>query len=310
MNPFMGQLPDVPPVKELWKKEKSQYRVWIILFGISILAILGLMVASIVLTQIGDGKSDIVDKLHQYYSQDFKEPFAKNKAIQDFNWNQTVMPSIMVGMISIGAMLFLTTVIKSYQKQNFAFISSWATFSVGMGAMIGFVQLMRQAWVPHLVTPLNTTGGIMMFTAYILFIVIWLMTSTPLVKIRREFQMSMRIEAIKNDPRYQSTMTNGAAGMQQGPFGMGPMGPLGGQAMGTPQQPQTQQQPNQSAESSTQQPQGVQPVQKSKKDKRKQVLENMTVAELKKVASELSISGRNEMKKAELIEAIMRISED
>jgi len=297
MNPLLGQLPDVPPVKELWKREKSQYRVWIILFGVSILTILSLLITSIVLTQIGSGKEDIINKWYQYYSNEFRDHAAKDNANASFNWNQTVMPSIMVAMVGIGAMLFLTTTIKAYQKQNFAFISNWSTFSVGLGAMVGFVQLMRQIQAPHLVTPVNTVGGIVMLIAYILFIVIWIMASMPLVKIRREFQLSMRIEAIKNDPRYQAAMANPAAGagMQQGPYGMGPI--LGAQ-MATPTQPGTENQTPQPNMNNV----------KTKEDKRREALENMTVAELKKVASKLSISGHKDMRKAELIDAIMRIS--
>ena len=297
MNPLLGQLPDVPPVKELWKREKSQYRVWIILFGVSILTILSLLITSIILTQIGSGKEDIINKWYQYYSNEFRDHAAKDNANASFNWNQTVMPSIMVAMVGIGAMLFLTTTIKAYQKQNFAFISNWSTFSVGLGAMVGFVQLMRQIQAPHLVTPVNTVGGIVMLIAYILFIVIWIMASMPLVKIRREFQLSMRIEAIKNDPRYQAAMANPAAGagMQQGPYGMGPI--MGAQ-MATPTQPGTENQTPQPNMNNV----------KTKEDKRREALENMTVAELKKVASKLSISGHKDMRKAELIDAIMRIS--
>lgn len=298
MNPLLGQLPDVPPVKELWKREKSQYRVWIILFGVSILTILSLLITSIVLTQIGSGKEDIINKWYQYYSNEFRDHAAKDNANASFNWNQTVMPSIMVAMVGIGAMLFLTTTIKAYQKQNFAFISNWSTFSVGLGAMVGFVQLMRQIQAPHLVTPVNTVGGIVMLIAYILFIVIWIMASMPLVKIRREFQLSMRIEAIKNDPRYQAAMANPAAGagMQQGPYGMGPI--MGAQMAATPTQPGTENQTPQPNMNNV----------KTKEDKRREALENMTVAELKKVASKLSISGHKDMRKAELIDAIMRIS--
>jgi len=299
MNPLLGQLPDVPPVKELWKREKSQYRVWIILFGVSILTILSLLITSIILTQIGSGKEDIINKWYQYYSNEFRDHAAKDNANASFNWNQTVMPSIMVAMVGIGAMLFLTTTIKAYQKQNFAFISNWSTFSVGLGAMVGFVQLMRQIQAPHLVTPVNTVGGIVMLIAYILFIVIWIMASMPLVKIRREFQLSMRIEAIKNDPRYQAAMANPAAGagMQQGPYGMGPI--MGAQ-MATPTQPGTENQTPQPNMNNV----------KTKEDKRREALENMTVAELKKVASKLSISGHKDMRKAELIDAIMRISKE
>jgi len=318
MNPFAGQLPNVPSVKELWQNEKQQYRIWIILFGISILSILALILASIILTQMGEGKNAIIQKWVDYFSIDpqLTDIGRLTQAKQKFNWNQTIMPSIMVTMVGVGAMLFLTTTIKSYQNKNFAFISNWSTFSVGMGAMIGFVQLMRQAWAPHLVTPFSTTGGIMMFSAYILFIVIWLLASSPLVKIRRQFQISMRVEAIKNDPRYQQAMANGgmgmqqgpfgAAGMQQGPFGMGAMGGMGGAV--PPQQPvQPQQpQPNQQVQQPQQQ---TQVVEKTPAQKRREALENMTVSELKKVALELSISGHKDMRKSELIEAIMRVSE-
>jgi len=318
MNPFAGQLPNVPSVKELWQNEKQQYRIWIILFGISILSILALILASIILTQMGEGKQDIINAWRKYFKGTGSHSFddINGWAQQKFNWNQTIMPSIMVTMVGVGAMLFLTTTIKSYQNKNFAFISNWSTFSVGMGAMIGFVQLMRQAWAPHLVTPFSTTGGIMMFSAYILFIVIWLLASSPLVKIRRQFQVSMRVEAIKNDPRYQQAMANGGmgmqqgpfggAGMQQGPFGMGAMGGMGGAV--PPQQPMQPQQPQPNQQ--VQQPQQqTQVVEKTPAQKRREALENMTVSELKKVALELSISGHKDMRKSELIEAIMRVSE-
>lgn len=116
-------------------------------------------------------------------------------------------------------------------------------------------------------------------------------------KIKRVFAASARIEQLKNDPNFQAYQQQ----MQQMMGGQAPMGPFGPAV----------QPPVENAPDAQQAPAGVAAAAQQPKVSDEQAkLEAMTLANLKKVAKKLSISGSDKMDKKELIEAILRVSAD
>ena len=319
MNPFaMGNVPDVPTREELWKDEKSKYRIWIVLFSISLLAIFALFLTSVILNALNE--DDIVEEIQKFYlknNQSYYEQYAipANKALSDsegFWKNSMIYGGIKLGLVAVSVVLFFTTLVDSYRHHSFEKISKFASYIVGLSAFIGMWQLTSMLFHTKTDPTLHFDEGVFQFAGYLVPILIWLFVSIPVNKMRREFQVSAAVEKIKADPRYQEMVNAQMNG--ESPFGsmsMGPMGPVSPFA-----QPQTQAPNNQAPKSpfTPQNQQGLDPSayaqarELTPEEKREIELKTMTILELKKVAKQLSISGYQEMSKTELVEAIMRVS--
>jgi len=130
-------------------------------------------------------------------------------------------------------------------------------------------------------------------------IAVYFGASTKVVRIRRQFAISERVEQLQNDPVYQAQMKQMQNMMQNGGMQMGPMGPMS-QPMNQPSQPVMNPQGTQQTNNTINEPL----ISKEEKE-----LKEMTIAQLKQVAKKLSISGTSTMKKAELIKAILRVTD-
>lgn len=319
MNPFaMGNVPDVPTREELWKEEKSKYRIWIVLFSISLIAIFAIFLTSVILNALNE--EGIVKKISTFYLESNKD-YEKlvNPELQSLDdaerfWrNSMIYGGIKLALVAISVFLFFTTLIESYRHHSFEKISKFASYIVGLSALLGAWQLLSMAFHPKLDPTLKFDEGVFQFAGYLVPVVIWIFVSMPVNKMRREFQVSAAVEKIKADPRYQEMVNAQMNG--QSPFGsmsMGPMGPVSPFTQAPPQNQPT----NKDAKSpfTPQNQQGLDPSAFSQareltpEEKREIELKTMTILELKKVAKQLSISGYQEMSKTELVEAIMRVS--
>ena len=108
--------------------------------------------------------------------------------------------------------------------------------------------------------------------------------------------ISERVEAVKNSPQYKAYMEQ-MEQMKNGtvsPSNMGPYGPVA--ATVTPKEKTEEEIKREET--------------KAKIEKRKAELNDMTLVDLKEIAKKLSLSGYSTMKKEELIENIIRITED
>ena len=319
MNPFMngmaqGQVPNMPTTKELWKHEKEKYRHWIILFGIGILVIFALFLTSLILSIVNEASIKEHIRVWGYGKAQFAGIDPKGKIIYDGSdydlavkdwasstWTKEniIYTSIKAGLSGIGVILFVSTTYNAYQKKSFARLSAWASFAIAICALIGVYEIISMAWQEYPKVVFQYPEGIFLFILYIIPIAIWLFVSRPIAKIRRTFLMAERIEAFKNSPQYQQ-MQEQMSQMQNGgninPAAMGPFGPQS--------QPQT-------GPAGTPTAAPTQPVKRelTPKEKRIKELQAMNISNLKEIAKKLSISGYTSMKKAELIDNIVRISE-
>lgn len=306
----MGQLPKVPTTTEMWKDEKTKYRHWIILFGVSILAIFGLLLAGLIVNLVNE--HEIKDSLIKWAEKgninmpsNITAPTEVATYISDWAskyWRSSliIVQSIKLALVFIGVILFISTVYTAYTKKSFSHISKWATTIVGLGALVGVWQLLSLIWGASPV--FSYPQGIYDFILYILPIAVYIFVSQPINKIRRQFAYSERIEQIKNSPQYKQMMEQMEA-MQNGQAGSNPMGPFG---------PMSQPQPTNPMAAAPMAAAPAQPVKKelTPSEKRAKELSNMKVEELKAIAKKLSISGYSAMKKEELIENIIRITEN
>lgn len=156
--------------------------------------------------------------------------------------------------------------------------------------------------------------GIIVFMLYISAILVFLGGSMQVAKIRKAFAISERVEQIKASPQYQAMQAqmnqmqaNGQGPMMNPMGGMGPMGPVS-----TPQ-PETPVQPANAGQTTV--GTNVAPIQPAVKreltplEKQTKKLSAMKVGDLKALAKKLSISGYSTMKKNELVDNIIRITE-
>ena len=322
MNPNMmgmgmapGQVPDVPTTKELWKNEKSQYRHWMILFGIGILAIFALMLVSLILGLInetsikesiakwGMSNQDRITDHPDAIAPTKMQEIAKDFASEYWRTHIVIYTSVKTALVFIAVVLFADTIIKSYKGKTFAKLSQWATFVVGFSAIFGVYELFGLISSKNQVI-FSYGEGIFQFILFIIPPFIWFFISRPVNKIKRTFIISERVEAFKASPQYaqmQEQMNQMQNGQVQ-PGAMGPFGPM-------PQAPVNPGQTQASSQPAAQAPNPAIKKELTPQEKRRKELSAMDLAELKEVAKKLSISGYSTMNKKELIESIIRISE-
>lgn len=302
INPQMG-LPNVPPVKELWKNEKEKYRHWILLFGIGILVIFAMQLTSFILNMISADtiKATLQDRTNDYLGASLTTAQRKTVAAEVFTKTFLVMPIVQFSLVGLGIFYFIVTVFYSYKHHSFAKISQWATMVIGLGTFVAVYQLLQMAISKssRIVLDNDFPGGIFQFINYFLVIGVYFGAAVKVSKIRRQFAISERVERLKNDPMFQQQMEAYKNMMQNGGMSMGPMGPMVNPQATNVNNPQL------AGAKNNQTQQNISKPEVSKEEKE---LNAMSITELKQVAKELSISGYNRMKKTELIKAILRVS--
>ena len=298
MGMQMGQMPELPTIKELWKNEKSKYRQWMILFAIGVAVVFALLLTSAIFNLIG--RADIEKALNKKYNEYYAAgSSALREAIKSIGYTVNVyyigLPMVQAVFVGIGLILFIVTLFESYKEKNFGKISGFSTMIIGAGAFMAFFQLIRLFW-SHGGT-FDNPGGIFQFVNYFLLIGVYFGGSSQVSRIRRTFIMSERIAKIKASPEYQQAQQQAQAMMNgQAPTNpiANPYGPAGvGTPMGSPK-----------VNATGEVVKSVEP----EISKERQELEKMSVSNLKKVAKKLSISGYSTMKKPELIKSILRVT--
>lgn len=291
------QLPNVPPVKELWKDEKTKYRHWMILFGFGLLAIFALLLTSTIMnaTSVESLRQTDRDYANANYAGDKLKDYLSGVE-RKITLTYIVFPSIQASIIAIAAAIFFLSLPSVYKEKSFARLSGFPTLMVGIGAIFSLFTLIRMLWTGG-GAMFDSPGGIFQFILYFIVLFSYLFGSMQVSKIRRVFALSERVAKIKASPMYQQAqqqaqaMNAGQAGPINSPYGPA----MSGTATAT----------GSTAAQSQQNPEAVQQPVVSKE---KAALQKMKVADLKKVAIKLSISGSATMKKPELIENILRVS--
>ncbi len=289
MNQGMFSPQNVPTPQELWKNEKSKYRVWIILFGLSIFGILALSLVGLILN--ASNKTEVIQNLINWgNSPSSTLRFAKgvDADIAIDNWanrfyrnDLIITPSLKVTVLFIGFVLYISTIIDCYRKKTFSVISKWSTFVIGLGAIIGVYQLFNIYYG----TPIFSYAyGIYNFIGYIAPILVFIFVSVPINRIRNQFLISERVTKLKNSPEFKNLQEQ----MKSGQTPISPLSPFINPSF------------NQTQSSNEQN--------KIDKNSNLEKLKKLKIVELKAIAKKLSISGYNTMKKEELIDSILRVS--
>ena len=303
---MLNNLNNIPPVEELWKNEKSKYRVWILLFGIGIFLIFSLLLSSFIL--------DLVDRpsIQQKLIDSNESIGNMQQAWSVFMPRFLILPIAQISILIFGLVYYITSIYNSYKMKTFARISLISTSIVSIGALLSLYNLITTFVIPrggNLGERFSTPGELFRFINYFIVIFVWISTVGQVVRIRNSFLISERAEKLKNDPRYQAFLNGNFQQQPNSGFGF----PFG-----------FNQNPNQGFNNNTEQgaanknPENSNASQGGKnnevkakvseKSANEDKLSKMTLIQLKEVAKKLSISGYEKMNKKTLIETILRVS--
>lgn len=290
----MGQMPNVPSQEELWKNEKSKYRQWIILFGISLLIIFVIYFIGFILNVVysEENKANVADFLLDNSNGKMTLSEAQNTADNYVLYQLQILPGLISVMLLAALGIYLLGVFNSYKAKSFVKLYVYPTFIIGFGALIGAYQVISQFIYGSL--DFQTKGGIYHFISTILFPIVWFVVSRPVSRIRGTFYMSKRINELKNSPEYlqmQRQLNEALKGSQGMPLGM--FGPM----------------PTASSDTAVinADDQATALIEQKIAEEQSK-LEQMSITDLKAVATKLSISGAESMSKTELINNILRVS--
>ena len=324
MNPnMMGMqgIPDVPTTQELWKNEKDKYRLWIVLFAVTLTFITVLAIVTFILSMINsdrvesDIRATLIRKVPKELRPGPQSDWLNAKTHGMLLQNFKIFPGVVGGLLLVGLAMYAITLIESYKRKSFSKISKWTTFVIGIEAIYGIYMLVDMVFRDNFIFFEIKPEGIILFMLYVLSVLSFLGGSFQVSKIRKQFAISERVEQIKASPQYQAMkaqmdqmQANGQGPMMNPMSGMGPMGPVS-----TPQpQPSQPIKPMNAGQTTMgNKPTPVQPAVKRELtplEKQIKKLSGMRMDDLKSLAKKLSISGYSIMKKNELVDNIIRIT--
>ena len=298
----MGNLPNIPTTKELWKNEKSKYRHWIILFSVAILSLLTLSVVSLFLN--GFLFKDSIDFIFQKYSSEENSP-SRSEVSSRLFVNILLIIAIQVLAFFIGAIMFFKGIFDSYKSKSFERLSSIPSLFMGVTLFIAFLRVFLVFGdSPFRSFYVSQSQGILYFVLQVCIIVVFFSISIQVNRIRRLFTLSSRIEEFKKSPQYQM-MQKQSEYMQSATNNPNNFN----QKNSSPYAPPAAAVALSQSENNNQIKDEEKPENKIL-SKEEQKLNKMKINSLKKVASKLFISGFEEMNKQELIKAILRVTQN
>lgn len=271
-------------VSELWEDEKK-YRWWIIGFAVSLFILFVLHLSLFISAFIFE--TDLINHFTQNKPADDKpyDPYL------DFRMLLVNLGGLTFAML-ICLSLFSYSVFKCYKLKTFEKLDSISSFFLGLQVFFTFFSLIQTfIYGANFSVVSGSTIMLLSFILKFLLIPVWLLLSREVKKIKRIFFMAKRQEEIKAfyEANGQVGMNPNAQFQQQSPFGF-------------PFQKNQQQANNQNN------PIEITP-DVEKKTERFTKLQLMTTGQLRKLADKLSISGNKEMKKPELINTIIMVSQ-
>ena len=279
-NPNMAK---VPTIKELWEKERSEHRPWMILFGIGLLVVLALMIASLIVALVS--KSEIISSQEDYYRQtdsSLSEIGVEQKAYKYFLM-KVIFPSVASLLISISLILYAHSLYVSYKSKSFEHISGLPLTVMTIGFFYSSVQIITD--LISFSGSTSGTSGILSFISPYVFVAIYIFVGSKVSKIRNEFKRSSFVE---KNPQMFGNVQQGMSPMPNNPF-------------------------VNTRNAQFNKPVNIQEnevVAPTQEQERLEKLKAMSKNQLEILAKKLSISGFETMNKDSLIQTIIRISKN
>lgn len=267
---------DIKKVSELWDEEKK-YRWWIIGFAISLVVLFAINLAFVIMAYI------LKPNLINYFMTLFTENKQAN-ALREFD-GLVVTSITMTVALFLSCFAFIYSVYNCYKAKSFEKLDSLSSMFIGFQtfySVFGLFQLIFRNSIYF-----GNTFMIFYFFLPFLSIPVWLLLSRQVRKIKRSFFIAKRQEEIS--AFYAANQGQMGANSYQSPFGF----------------PFPQKNPDYANHAHV----VDDSAEIQKKDPKFSKLQLMSVSQLRKIADKLSISGNKEMKKPELIKAIISVSQ-
>ncbi len=279
MFPGVANSTEFKKVSELWENEKK-YRVWIISFIVSLFVLFSLYLSVTIIC---------------YVYSDFMITYFIKIKIKDpkiFFRQNTIILIFMTIFLFLSLIYFTYSVFNSYKIKSFEKLDTISSFFLGFVSFFSFSNLVQQ-----FIYGFNLISGnwimVLVFILPFLIIPVWLLVSREIKKIKRLFFIAKRQEELNafyeaNGGQYGANQV----APNQFPFGF----PF-------------QQNQNTKPVNSKNTIDATSSQEFEKKAQRQTKLQLMTVSQLRKLADKLSISGNKDMKKPELINIILMVSQ-
>lgn len=314
MNQSPFGIQKLPTTEELWKNEKSKYRIWIISFGVGILAILAMVLISSILSFVA--KSARVDELWKEFQEIYNTTDTgrytieklKEMAERQVLYSNLVWPSIKLIVVTLAVTMYFTTVYRSYNLKSFAGISSFSTGIFFMFALWEFINLFSYVFgiIKKDVTTTYTSSDWISVVTPFLFVAIYMGFGTKVTRIRNTFKYSERMNDLKNNPiltgnidqfmnQFNNTQQNSTKTQGEGQGVENPFGPPAANVA------------NENVAFQINEAHQQERV-KSEEELKYEKLSKLSKSQLEEIAKKLSISGFETMSSEELIKTIIRMT--
>ncbi len=293
MFPEMMNSANSKKVSELWEDEKK-YRWWIIGFAVSLIVLFALHLSLVVVAY------SYQNELIPYFELFFPEN-ANQNAKSYFNGMVMTLIAMTIAFF-LFSIVFIYSIFVCYKAKSFEKLDSISSFFLGFQTFFSLFSLMQIFIGQDFSIVSGSKIMIFYFVLKFLTIPIWLILSRQIKKIKRLFFIAKRQEEIiafyeanpGMDPNNMNNMNNPY--QQQSPFPF----PFQQRRQNPIPQPQPGDTPENNANAT---------VKPKEQDAKFSKLQLMTVGQLRKIADKLSISGNEDMKKAELIKVILSVSQ-
>ncbi len=287
MNPMMQQ--QMPTEKELWKDEPNKLRIWIILFSIAlvIFAIFSITGAALTIANQHELELNLQNALK--LNSDAAEKSISNTVL----WNFIVIPCI-YGVVAVTSIIYFWSVLpKSYKKHTFANLPSTP---IWLALAIGFIALFNSIGTVRKISLVDQHTGAILVLVSSFFSIALLFFALPVSRIRRTFVAAKAYEELQKSPEFQQMQQQMQNFFNQAATGQNPGSPFGPT-------------PGAATNTSQNKPQEAEVKQKTSEESNEmKELKKLKISELRQIASKLSISGSDKMPKPELIQSIIRIT--
>ncbi|WBP84098.1 hypothetical protein [Mycoplasmopsis edwardii] len=278
-NIFRLNLYDIDKV-DLWKNEKSHFRIWIIIFSV-FWTLISLLSLSILIYMLAD-KTAIVNFLHDGLSKTNEKP-SLSMAERAF-WTRFIIEFISASIPVSILVTFGISIFKSYKTKTFINISSWALIVSKIHGFLSIINLISFFTSGNKISDQKTfqvvylviTLIIVVLSIFQLFVVSWNITQIKRLFIMKEMEIKAKEFMEQFNKSIQNNEFQNAFGMNVNPFN------------------------NVKEEVKTEE---AQEVDKAKEEAVKKILE-LPNEQLYKMAEMLNIFGYKEMTKEELAEII------
>ncbi|MCP4337232.1 MAG: hypothetical protein GY679_05300 [Mycoplasma sp.] len=298
MNPSIQPM---PTEKELWKDEPNKLRAWIILFIFSMLvfSILSIVGAALTITQ----EKSFLDKIVSVADPDLtkhEHSALEHNTAKIIKTSFIAFPLIYGILALVGIIYFVSILPNSYKKNTF---SNLPVYPLYLSYFVGFVAFFNLVGTYKSINIVKEFSGPLLIICTTFLSILLFFFALRVGKIRRIFISAKAYEdfqKFQQSPEFQEMQRNMQNFFNQANSGQTPNSPFETKSTSTNAGPKTS---NKGPE-----PQQADIKEQNEESPEIKELRKMSIEDLRKIGSGLSISGYAKMSKEDLMKSIIRVT--